>query len=193
MTIARLRSARLVGCLLSLALVGGAATPASADAKPRQARCGNADLVPAQDNLTAVRQGTLCLLNNERIKRNRVRLKRNPRLERAATRYTQDMIAREFFAHVTPGGQELLDRIRVSGYLDKVSSYVVGENLAWGTGTRATPRQTVRSWMASPSHRRNILDRRFREIGVGVALGAPESVPDEAASATYTTHFGRRT
>jgi uncharacterized protein YkwD len=156
-------------------------------------RRGYADVVPAQDNLRAVRHGTLCLLNNERIKRNRARLKRHPRLERAATRYTQDMIEREFFAHVTPGGQELLDRIRVSGYLEKVRRYVVGENLAWGTGTRATPRQTVRSWMASSSHRRNILDRRFRHVGVGVAVGAPQNVPAEAASATYTTHFGRRT
>jgi len=44
--------------------------------------------------------------------------------------------------------------------------------------------------MASPSHKRNILNRRFRHLGIGVALGAPVAV-DHAA--TYTTHFGRRT
>jgi len=45
--------------------------------------------------------------------------------------------------------------------------------------------------MASPGHKANILNARFRHLGVGIALGAPRSV-DDAAAATYTTHFGRR-
>ena len=57
------------------------------------------------------------------------------------------------------------------------------------TGTLATPAQTVRGWMNSPPHRRNMLDRGFREIGIGVALGAPGS---NDPGATYATEFGRR-
>ena len=52
-------------------------------------------------------------------------------------------------------------------------SWSVGENLAWGTGVLATPRATVRAWMHSPDHRANLLDRRFADVGIGVAAGAP--------------------
>jgi uncharacterized protein YkwD len=45
--------------------------------------------------------------------------------------------------------------------------------------------------MRSSGHRRNILDRRFRHIGIGVASGAPDDVGAQPA-ATYTTDFGFR-
>ena len=44
--------------------------------------------------------------------------------------------------------------------------------------------------MGSPPHRANILNRRFREIGIGVVLGAPQPGTDHAA--TYATSFGTR-
>ena len=46
--------------------------------------------------------------------------------------------------------------------------------------------------MDSPGHKANILNRRFRHIGVGVVLGAPAD-DQGMPSATYTTDFGRRT
>jgi len=64
----------------------------------------------------------------------------------------------------------------------------VGENIAWGSGSLATPREIERGWMRSPRHRANILSQRFREIGAGVAAGTPE----RAGGATYTTDFGTR-
>jgi uncharacterized protein YkwD len=45
-------------------------------------------------------------------------------------------------------------------------------------------------WMNSPGHRANILSASFREVGIGVALGAPR-VGDHPA-ATYATEFGSR-
>jgi uncharacterized protein YkwD len=45
--------------------------------------------------------------------------------------------------------------------------------------------------MHSDGHRRNILDRRFRHIGIGVVTGAPGDVHGQPA-ATYTTDFGSR-
>jgi uncharacterized protein YkwD len=45
--------------------------------------------------------------------------------------------------------------------------------------------------MHSSGHRRNILDRDLREIGIGIAPGAPLDVGGQRA-ATYTTDFGRR-
>jgi uncharacterized protein YkwD len=46
--------------------------------------------------------------------------------------------------------------------------------------------------MHSPGHRRNILDPRFRDIGIGIALGAPVDAGASLPGATYATDFGAR-
>ena len=48
--------------------------------------------------------------------------------------------------------------------------------------------------MNSPGHRANILQRRFREIGIGVVFGTPyrSQLGRRQAAATYTTTFGAR-
>jgi uncharacterized protein YkwD len=46
----------------------------------------------------------------------------------------------------------------------------------------------VRAWMDSPGHRTNILNRRFRDIGIGIVVGTPSG----PGGATYTTDFGTR-
>jgi uncharacterized protein YkwD len=42
--------------------------------------------------------------------------------------------------------------------------------------------------MDSPDHRRNILQPRFRTVGIGIVEGAPRAGVADAA--TYTTDFG---
>ena len=72
--------------------------------------------------------------------------------------------------------------------------YDLGENLGWGSGSMATPAEMVDAWMHSEGHRSNILYPRYREIGIGVTLGAPQELqPGETGAATYTTEFGRLT
>jgi uncharacterized protein YkwD len=168
---------------VAVALVAGPA-PASA-----ATRCANADLTPTAANLASVRKATLCLINAERRSRGARALKSNSRLRMAADRYAREMVAKNFFSHVSPSGSTLLQRIKRTAYLSSVRSFAVGENLAWGTGSFATPAETVRGWMNSPPHRRNMLDKGFREIGIGVATGAPGT---SDAGATYATEFGRR-
>src|SRR4051794_4491401 len=48
-----------------------------------------------------------------------------------------------------------------------------GENMAGGTGAKATAAQTHGAWMPPPPHPAIILRRSFREIGIGIALGSP--------------------
>ena len=81
-------------------------------------------------------------------------------------------------------------RIRSAHYLQGARGWTVGENIAWGSLDWATPRAIMRSWMNSPPHRANILNRSFRDIGIGVARGAPVSGVSNAA--TYVTDFGAR-
>ena len=52
-------------------------------------------------------------------------------------------------------------------YLRGATSYRLGENIAWGIGSLATPREIMSGWLHSPDHRRNILTAGFRELGVG--------------------------
>jgi uncharacterized protein YkwD len=86
----------------------------------------------------------------------------------------------------------MMSRIQGSHYLDGARSWSLGENIAWGSGTLATPRSIVRAWMHSPEHRANILNGGFRDIGIGIATGAPVPLGSRLGGATYTTDFGTR-
>ncbi|PTL56318.1 CAP domain-containing protein [Paraconexibacter algicola] len=153
-------------------------------------RCADRNLQPTAATIARVERATLCLLNRERTKRGRARLRAQPTLAGVADRYAAQMVREGFFAHVSPAGTTMLARIRRTGYLEgDIARWSVGENLAWGTGRISTPARIVKAWMASPGHKRNILDRSYREIGVGVVLGVPE---DPSRGATYVTEFGHR-
>jgi uncharacterized protein YkwD len=148
--------------------------------------------MPANDNVAALRAATLCLLNEERAKRGLKALAANPQLEKAAQNYTRTMVSQGFFDHVSPGGSTLLSRVRRgTRYLHGARRYSLGENIAWGSSTYATARATVQSWMESSGHRANILNRKFKHVGIGVVPGAPEDAQGMPA-ATFTTDFGYR-
>lgn len=164
------------------------AAPASAPAAP--ASCPNAEARPGDASESTLSKATVCLVNRERTGRRMRALRVNRRLSRAAVSHTRDMISRSYFEHVSAAGKNVVDRLLSTGYLGQVKSWLVGENLAWGAGSRSSPREIVISWMNSPGHRRNILNRRFREIGIGVVFGAPGRNSEVAA--TYTTTFGCR-
>jgi uncharacterized protein YkwD len=174
---------------LALALLA----PALASAEPvptTAASCAHASATPHSVSMAALRSSTLCLLNSQRRQRGLRPLRRDRRLARAARRHARDMDARNYFDHTSRGGRSFVDRIRRAGYLRGARRWTVGENLAWGSGGLATPRSIMRAWMNSPGHRANILSRRFREIGVGLSLGAP--VAGVGSGATYATSFGAR-
>jgi len=102
-------------------------------------------------------------------------------------------VRERFFEHTCPDGGTFVSRIKRSSYLrGNLKRWAVGENIAWGTSDRSSPGKIVRAWMRSPGHRRNILDRRFDELGLGIALGAPKRGADHASAATYVNEFGQR-
>jgi uncharacterized protein YkwD len=135
-------------------------------------------------------RAAVCLINSRRVARGVPRLRINHRLSRAAKWHTHDMVRRSYFGHVSRRGRDVVDRLYGAHYLGGRFSWAVGENLAWGSGSLGTPRKIVQAWMKSPGHRRNMLDRRFREIGIGVIASGP--VRTGLPAATYTTTFGVR-
>jgi uncharacterized protein YkwD len=165
--------------------------PAAAPAKLRQAPCPNADLMPTADNLPLVRAAVLCMHNRERAVRGLPALRENVKLRRSAEGHSTDMVTAQFFDHVSPSGADMVDRILRTGYA-RNRGWSLGENIAWGTGELATATEIERSWMHSPEHKANILRRQFREIGIGIAIGAPVDDAGGMDGATYTADFGVR-
>ena len=73
------------------------------------------------------------------------------------------MVDLKFFAHESPDGIDVVDRVTSAGYLRaNEGGWVVGENLAWAQGNLASPRNVLQAWMDSPGHRHNILTPSFR-------------------------------
>jgi uncharacterized protein YkwD len=135
-----------------------------------------------------MRSALRCLVNVERAKHGLRALSSDGRLNAAADRHSADMVARQYFAHVTPEGASVTDRVRQTGYLGGSHDWALGEDIGWGTSTLSTPAAIFRAFMNSPPHRRVILDRDFRQIGVGVAQGVP--VAGQAGGATFVLDFG---
>ena len=181
---------------LVLAAPAGAATGSSWKEVPiahasASAKCPDTDKRPGEASEYALAKSAVCLINKQRARRGMRRLRLNTRLSEAARRHTIDMVKRNYFDHVSQSGTDIVDRLTRTGYMRGARSWTVGENLAWGSGTRSTPREILVAWMNSPGHRANILQRRFREIGIGVVFEAPHDTAG-ATAATYTTTFGAR-
>ncbi len=175
-------------------LVPAVAPPLHSDgeAQASSGGCRYENTMPrSSTTLRRAESATLCLVNRERRARGLRALTRSTALDRTSREYARSMVRHRFFAHATPGGGTLKQRIRESSYLDGARGYNIGENLAWGSGSLAAPKRRVASWMDSPGHRANILNPRFRHLGVGLSTGAPK--PTSLQSATYVTHFGQRT
>jgi len=155
--------------------------------------CASMRATPAQVSTDQLASSTLCLLNAQRARYRLRPLRVSASLSQAAQRHASDMQRRRYFSHTSRDGSDFVQRIRRTGYFKRVSSWFVGENLAWGAGVnRSSPRGIMAAWMASPPHRQNILNGRFREIGIGVVEGSPRRNVYGLPAATYATSFGSR-
>lgn len=167
-----------------------APVPSTSTPSPALA-CAGADLVPVEANLQAVTAATLCLVNRERAARGLGALADHPQLAQAALRHGRDMIANHYFGHQGPAGDTAVSRIRDSGFIvPGTISFEVGENIAWGTGTKATATEIVAGWIASPEHRANILDPNYVYSGISVEPSVPGVLSAGLTGATVTQDFG---
>jgi uncharacterized protein YkwD len=108
-----------------------------------------------------VRTALLDQVNAARRKGGAPPLRANPLLDKAAQKHAEDMLARGYFAHESPGGGTVRERAKEAGY----DWREIGENIAEG---QLTIDEAMDGWMKSPGHRRNILDPGFTELGTGV-------------------------
>jgi hypothetical protein len=132
----------------------------------------------ATDFIAAVLPGeVIALTNTERTQNSVGSLRENTLLDAAAQAKANDMAAKGYFAHVGPDGTEPWVWIKSAGY----DYQYAGENLAVQF-TDST--DVVNAWMASPTHRANIVKPQYTEIGIGVAQGTFKGEP-----ATYVVQY----
>jgi uncharacterized protein YkwD len=168
------------------AVVALVASPARAQAP---AACGSAAQTLDAAPPAAVEAAISCLVNAERSARGLVPVARAEALETSAQRHAVDMVARRYFAHVSPSGGTVDKRARRAGYLTG-ACWALGEDLGWAPPSVASAQDLVVAWMESPTHRAVILDPSFREIGIGLVNRAPTG---DGTGATFVLELGAMT
>lgn len=106
----------------------------------------------------------LRLSNMERKTNGVGEVRLDPQLSAAAAQKAADMMARDYWAHVSPAGTPPWVFINEAGY----SYRYAGENLARDF---SDPDSVVKAWMASPSHKDNLLNSRYLDMGIAVVDG----------------------
>lgn len=104
------------------------------------------------------------LTNQERQSLGLPILKENPILNQAAYQKAQDMLALDYFSHYSPTGLSPWYWFKKAGY----NYQLAGENLAIGF---LDSEEVIRAWKNSPSHKANLLNPKFKEIGIAVLKG----------------------
>lgn len=183
---------RAMGIVWAIAVLASSVPAvATADSSSATGTCAGAQSTPVDAaSLEQARQALACLVNRERTSRGLSALRPSAKLAGAAIGHSDDMVAKKRFSHTGSDGSSLRKRLARAGYLRRSRAATIGETLAWGVGPYATPAQILESFLASPQHRRTLLYRRFREVGVGLVLGSPEKGLDSGVTATLD--FGRR-
>lgn len=109
-------------------------------------------------------QEVVRLTNVERQRNHLAAVRLDPQLSQAAAVKAGDMFARNYWAHVSPSGTQPWFFISQAGYTYRYA----GENLARDF---ADSTSVVQAWLASPTHRENLLSNRYQDIGVAVVNG----------------------
>jgi uncharacterized protein YkwD len=140
----------------------------------------------------ALERGIVTTLNSLRAERGLQALVVSRELESAAAAHSREMLAGGFFQHSSKDGTPFSIRVRRFYPVTGFTNWSAGENLLYSSA--ATDAATaIDSWMASPSHRKNMLSTGWREVGIA-ALHADSAGGTFAGKPTWviTMDFGAR-
>jgi uncharacterized protein YkwD len=118
---------------------------------------------PVREPISA--QAIVSLTNSVRTLNGLAALTENQLLDTVAEQRARDILEKQYFAHVSPTGEEASDLAERAGYRYQI----IAENLA--SGIFLTNQKLIDGWMQSPSHRKNILLPDVRETGVSAIKG----------------------
>jgi uncharacterized protein YkwD len=174
------RNARVLAALAALLVV--VVAPSSGSASPRGTTSPAAQLQSA----------LLGQINGFRAAHGLARLKVSSPLTGVADRHSAQMAKLGFFSHDSANGQSFSQRLKLAYSPRGYRSWSVGENLVWG-GPDIGAARAFQLWLSSPPHRANLLNARWREIGLGAvhSTSAP-GVYGGGAATIVTADFGAR-
>jgi len=136
---------------------------------------------PPDSEFAALEARLLADVNAVRSEHHLIPLVRSSALDRVARAHSEDMARRNYLNHVNPEGANPVDRIeqgQIGGFT------LAAENL--GKTNRGDPNsEIVRSWLASPDHRRNLLAPPFNTTGIGISRSPDGSLIYTQLYVTY--------
>ena len=142
----------LLALALTVAVVLAVAAPASQAQAPTNS--GNFDLATE----------LVAELNQARAAHTLPAVTTDARLTAAAAAKAETLLTEEWFDHVTKDGRTPWSFVRSAGY----NYHVAGENLAMDF---ASATAITQAWLESPTHRENMLDRKFSNVGIAAIPG----------------------
>jgi uncharacterized protein YkwD len=177
--------------ICALVLHSCAASPSRIDTGPLKKR--------SQPKLSAagLEKQIHTLINKERHKQGLSQLEWDDALAHIGRKHSRDMAVRNYFDHYSPEGFDFLDRYQQAGYLCSIrinrTIHMGAENIAlnnlydsvttmngdafydWNSQEKIAD-TTVRGWMNSPGHRKNILTPHWRHEGIGVNIAPDDKI-----------------
>jgi uncharacterized protein YkwD len=132
----------------------------------------SADIAVGRVSNSSVRERVFELVNRARAKPRRCGHERfaattplasSSILNEAAREHALDMARNDYFEHTGLDGSEPKERLARLGYRSRLT----GENIAYGP---ESAEEVVSGWLASPGHCANIMEPRFREMGIAFAV-----------------------
>ena len=119
-------------------------------------------------SLDRLRIGIRSEINRVRAEHGLQHLRAARPLRRAAAQHVYEMAVLGYFSHSSPNRTSFAARVAEYYPSRGYATWGVGETLLWWQ-TPLSARAIVRLWLKSPEHRRQLLDPRFREVGIDAA------------------------
>jgi len=151
---------------------GDAAKPAARAEASAEERVRNPS-PPVGTSASEIEEAVFRSVNQARAEKGLPPLQESPQLQQIARHHSEDMATRHFFGHLNPDGQDVVDRLRAQGVKDFTAA---GENIFNGKKVTDPAQATVREWLNSPGHRKNLLNPRYTAGGVGISQGEKDAI-----------------
>ena len=121
-----------------------------------------------QEKEQTVEQQILRLVNDERSKAGLSNVEMDTSLSHTATLKSEDMRDHDYFNHTSPTYGSPFEMMKSFG----IDYKYAGENIAAG---QPSAESVMKSWMNSPGHKANILNKNYTHIGIGHVTGGKYS------------------
>ncbi len=162
-----MRNYSILNLLSMLLVLSALAVAANAQLPEAQMISGGLNSAGGKAPVKYLEQDVLALINKERRSNGLPTLSWDYRSAELARLHSRDMGWNNYFSHRSQNGSMVNDRADSLGLIEW---QMIGENIAMVGGFEDPIQHVVDGWMQSPGHRKNILDPRWKETGIGIFI-----------------------